>query len=271
MRSDYPVSRAVTSVAEEDGPALDVVKDLVILPGRGVSGHTGGVLYHFGNHHPVEELDLCSPALEGRLDVLERQGKTVIALCGPQYVRALFVVANGVKGSSREAIRELHAPDVRTLMLTGDNSHIAAITAARIGIGAVRDSLLPEDRLREVEARQVDGSRVDIVSDGINDAPVLVRIDIGFTMGTAGINMAVETAGVVLMDDNLRKLPRFARLPRTAHVTLVQNITPALDIEAVFLAFTLAGESTLQMAIFVGMDANLLVVFSGLRLLRKRF
>ncbi|MFO6283997.1 heavy metal translocating P-type ATPase, partial [Pseudomonas aeruginosa] len=101
-RSDHPVSRAVANAAEEDGLALGVVEDLAALPGRGVSGRIDGVLYHLGNHRLVEELGLCSPALEERLDALERQGKTVIALCDPQRVRALFAVADGVKDSSRE-------------------------------------------------------------------------------------------------------------------------------------------------------------------------
>ncbi|MFO6017697.1 HAD-IC family P-type ATPase, partial [Pseudomonas aeruginosa] len=132
-RSDHPVSRAVANAAEEDGLALGVVEDLAALPGRGVSGRIDGVLYHLGNHRLVEELGLCSPALEERLDALERQGKTVIALCDPQRVRALFAVADGVKDSSREAIRELHALDVKTLMLTGDNPHTAAAIAAQVG------------------------------------------------------------------------------------------------------------------------------------------
>lgn len=270
-RSDHPVSRAVANAAEEDGLALGVVEDLAALPGRGVSGRIDGVLYHLGNHRLVEELGLCSPALEERLDALERQGKTVIALCDPQRVRALFAVADGVKDSSREAIRELHALDVKTLMLTGDNPHTAAAIAAQVGIDAARGNLLPEDKLREVEARQADGSRVGMVGDGINDAPALARADIGFAMGAAGTDTAIETAGVALMDDDLRKLPQFVRLSRTTHAILVQNITLALGIKAVFLALTLAGEGTLWMAVFADMGASLLVVFNGLRLLRKRF
>ncbi|MCR3801166.1 heavy metal translocating P-type ATPase [Pseudomonas aeruginosa] len=270
-RSDHPVSRAVANAAEEDGLALGVVEDLAALPGRGVSGRIDGVLYHLGNHRLVEELGLCSPALEERLDALERQGKTVIALCDPQRVRALFAVADGVKDSSREAIRELHALDVKTLMLTGDNPHTAAAIAAQVGIDAARGNLLPEDKLREVEARRADGSRVGMVGEGINDAPALARADIGFAMGAAGTDTAIETAGVALMDDDLRKLPQFVRLSRTTHAILVQNITLALGIKAVFLALTLAGEGTLWMAVFADMGASLLVVFNGLRLLRKRF
>ena len=119
-------------------------------------------------------------------------------------------------------------------MLTGDNPHTAAAIAAQVGIDAARGNLLPEDKLREVEARQADGSRVGMVGDGINDAPALARADIGFAMGAAGTDTAIETAGVALMDDDPRKLPQFVRLSRTTHAILVQNITLALGIKAVF-------------------------------------
>ncbi len=261
----------MANAAEEDGACLGVVEDLAALPGRGVSGRIDGVLLPPRQPSPGGGTGPLLAGPEERLDALERQGKTVIALCDPQRVRALFAVADGVKDSSREAIRELHALDVKTLMLTGDNPHTAAAIAAQVGIDAARGNLLPEDKLREVEARQADGSRVGMVGDGINDAPALARADIGFAMGAAGTDTAIETAGVALMDDDLRKLPQFVRLSRTTHAILVQNITLALGIKAVFLALTLAGEGTLWMAVFADMGASLLVVFNGLRLLRKRF
>ncbi len=217
-RSDHPVSHAVAQAAEADNIALYSVGELTALPGRGVKGgRIDGALYHLGNHRLVEELGLCSPALEERLDALERQGKTVIVLLDAQGPLALFAVADGVKETSREAVAQLHALGVRTLMLTGDNPHTAAAIAAQVGIDEARGNLLPEDKLREVEARQAGGTRVGMVGDGINDAPALARADIGFAMGAAGTDTAIETAGVALMDDDLRKLPPFVRLSRQTH------------------------------------------------------
>ncbi|PWU28854.1 heavy metal translocating P-type ATPase [Pseudomonas sp. RW407] len=270
-RSDHPVSQAVARAAEADGLALYAVDALEAIPGRGVKGEVDGRLHHLGNHRLVEELGLCSAALEARLDALEQQGKTVIVLLDDEGPLALFAVADAVRQTSREALAELHGLGVKTLMLTGDNPHTAAAIAAQVGIDQARGNLLPEDKLREVEQHQAGGARVGMVGDGINDAPALARADIGFAMGAAGTDTAIETAGVALMDDDLRKLPQFIRLSRRTHAVLVQNISLALGIKAVFLALTLAGLGTLWMAVFADMGASLLVVFNGLRLLRLRF
>lgn len=269
-RSDHPVSHAVAQAAEADNIALYSVGELTALPGRGVKGEIDGHTYHLGNHRLVEELELCSRELEARLDALEQQGKTVIVLLDANGPLALFAVADGVKETSREAVAQLHELGVKTLMLTGDNPHTANAIGAQVGIDAALGNLLPEDKLREVKQRQEGGKRVGMVGDGINDAPALARADIGFAMGAAGTDTAIETAGVALMDDDLRKLPSFIRLSRQTHRVLIQNITLALGIKAVFLALTLAGEGTLWMAVFADMGASLLVVFNGLRLLRHR-
>lgn len=269
-RSDHPVSQALARAAEADDLALYDVGELTALPGRGVKGEIDGRTYHLGNHRLVEELQLCSKELEARLDALEQQGKTVIVLLDDGGPLALFAVADAVKETSREAVAQLHELGVKTLMLTGDNPHTAAAIGAQVGIDAVQGNLLPEDKLREVKQRQAGGSRVGMVGDGINDAPALARADIGFAMGAAGTDTAIETAGVALMDDDLRKLPSFIRLSRQTHRVLIQNITLALGIKAVFLALTLAGEGTLWMAVFADMGASLLVVFNGLRLLRHQ-
>ncbi|KAF1052100.1 MAG: Cadmium-transporting ATPase [Stenotrophomonas maltophilia] len=269
-RSDHPVSQAVARAAEERHIALYAVEALTALPGRGVTGVVQGNAYHLGNHRLVEELERCSEALEARLDTLERQGKTAIVLLDEEGPLALFAVADSVRQTSREAVAELHRLGVKTLMLTGDNPHTAQAIANEVGIDRAHGNLLPEDKLAAVERLQAEGQRVGMVGDGINDAPALARADIGFAMGAAGTDTAIETAGVALMDDDLRKLPQFIRLSRRTHAVLVQNIVLALGIKALFLGLTLAGEGTLWMAVFADMGASLLVVFNGLRLLRIR-
>ena len=269
-RSDHPVSRAVAQAAQADGVALREVQDFEALAGRGTKGRIDGTLYYLGNHRLIHEQGRCSDALEAQLAALEEQGKTVILLADEENVHALFAVADTVKDSSRQAIAELHALGVQTLMLTGDNAHTAAAIAAQVGIDEARGDQLPEDKLKAIEAKMGEGGAVGMVGDGINDAPALARSDIGFAMGAAGTGTAIETADVALMDDDLRKLPRFVRLSRRTHAVLLQNIVLALGIKAVFLVLTLLGLGTMWMAVFADVGASLLVVGNGLRLLRAR-
>jgi len=267
-RSDHPVSKAVALAAQGHGLAARDVEDFAALPGRGVSGRIGGSLYHLGNHRMVEELQACSPDLEARLSGLEAEGKTVVMLVGANGVQALFAVADTVKDSSRHAIAELHALGVKTVMLTGDNPHTARAIAGEVRIDRAHGNLLPEDKQREVERLSSEG-KVGMVGDGINDAPALARADIGFAMGAAGTDTAIETADVALMDDDLRKIPTFVRLSQSTANVLKQNIALALGIKAVFFVLTFSGHATMWMAVFADMGASLLVVGNGLRLLRK--
>jgi len=268
-RSDHPVSLAIANASDARSlPHLAVV-DFEALPGLGVRGTIDGVAYSLGNHRLVEELGCCSAELEARLDVLEREGKTVVMLIDARGVLALFAVADTVKDTSRAAIADLHTLGVRTAMLTGDNPHTAEAIARQVGIDRATGNQLPEDKQRAIEALSDNGTMVGMVGDGINDAPALARAHIGFAMGAMGTDTAIETADVALMDDDLRKIPVFIRLSRATRNILVQNIGLALGIKAVFLALTLAGLGTMWMAVFADMGASLIVVANGLRLLRK--
>ena len=267
-RSDHPVSKAVAQAAQTDGVALLDVAEFNALPGRGVQGQINGATYHLGNHRMLEELGQCTPELEQRIAALETAGKTVVMLVGAKAVHALFAVADTIKDSSRTAIAELHALGINTMMLTGDNPNTAQAIAAQAGIDRAQGNLLPDDKLREVEQLARSG-KVGMVGDGINDAPALARADVGFAMGAAGTDTAIETADVALMDDNLRKIPTFVRLSRATAQVLMQNIVLALGIKAVFLVLTFTGQATMWMAVFADMGASLLVVGNGLRLLRK--
>lgn len=268
-RSDHPVSLAIANAAVDKNLAVHTVDNFEALTGRGVKGEINGEVYYLGNHRLVEELNLCSPALEKKLFALEKQGKSVVLLLDKSGPLALFAVADTVKDTSREAIQQLHDLGIKTLMLTGDNSHTAKAIADQVGIDQAQGDLLPTDKLQAIEALYAKGHRVGMVGDGINDAPALARSEIGFAMAAAGTDTAIETADVALMDDDLRKIPAFIRLSRQTSSILKQNIALALVIKAIFLAVTFLGMATMWMAVFADMGVSLLVVFNGLRLLRK--
>lgn len=268
-RSDHPVALALAQSAAAEGVELQAVDQFAALVGRGVQGVMQGTTYVLGNHRLAQERGLDCAALEPQLRAWELQGKTVVLLADAHRVHALFAVADTVKPSSRQALQELRALGIRTLMLSGDNVHAAQAIGAQLGLDQARGGLLPDDKHQAIEALMAQGAVVGMVGDGINDAPALARADIGFAMGAAGTGTALETADVALMDDDLRKLARFVRLSRHTHALLVQNIALALGIKAVFLALTLAGWGSMWMAVFADVGASLLVVANGLRVLRK--
>lgn len=268
-RSDHPVSRAIAVSAETNGIMPREVADFAALAGRGVTGCIGDSVYYLGNSRLIAENGFAEPNISSRIMTLERQGKSVVLLTDETRPLALFGVADTIKESSREAIADLHRLGVRTMMLTGDNQHTAEAIARSVGIDEVRAGLLPEDKLSVIETFQGNGGTVGMVGDGINDAPALARADVGFAMGAAGTDTAIETADVALMDDDLRKVAVFVQLSRTTSTILKQNIAMALGIKGVFLVLTLMGHATMWMAVFADMGASLIVVGNGLRLLRK--
>ncbi len=268
-RSDHPVSRAVAEHAGV-GAELPEVAAFAALNGRGIEGSIDGVVYRLGNHRLVEESGACSPALEARLDALEEQGKTVVVLLRADSVLGVFAIADAVRKESADAVARLKQLGIRPVMLTGDNRHTAEAIARQVGITDVRSELLPEEKLKAIEEFAAGGAVVGMVGDGINDAPALARADIGFAMGAAGTDTAIETADVALMDDDPRKLAEFVRLSQATKAVLWQNIALALGIKAVFLVLAVGGQATLWMAVFADMGASLIVVANGLRLLRKK-
>lgn len=266
--SDHPVSRAIAAQAAAGSVAFVDVYDFAAIAGQGVSGMIDGQKWYLGNHRMVEELKKCSTKLEELLFRLENQGKTVVALIGDEGAQGIFAVADTLKETSVAAVKELKALGVKTMMLTGDNEQTARVIAEQVGVEGFEGNLLPEDKLKAVELLAGQGS-VGMVGDGINDAPALARADIGFAMAAAGTDTAIETADVALMDDDLRKIPRFIRLSRSTHAILVQNITLTLVVKGVFFALTFMGLASMWMAVFADMGASLLVVANGLRAMSK--
>jgi len=262
--SDHPVSRAIAEGLPKNGAT---VIDFKALPGRGVSGTVDGRTYLLGNHRLIEERGQCSPSLEAKLRVHENAGRTVTVLASHDIVLGVFAVADGIKAHSADAVAELKSLGVHPLMLSGDNPATARTIAEEAGIDDARGNLLPTDKLDALKALQQRYGASGMIGDGINDAPALAQADIGFAMGAAGTDSAMEAADIVIMNDDLRRVPETIRLSKRTHGILWQNISLALGIKAVFFVLALFGGATMWMAVFADMGTSLLVVANGLRLL----
>ncbi|MBB3213290.1 Cd2+/Zn2+-exporting ATPase [Herbaspirillum sp. Sphag1AN] len=269
--SDHPVSAAISAYWRSTGDinALPAVAQFQALSGLGLQADGGKHALYLGNHRLVHDLGMCSEALEARLLTLEQQGKTTVVFCRDGKALLLLAVADTVRDSSAEAITRLHALGVKVTMLSGDNAHTVRAIASSVGITDARGDQLPDDKLKAITELSGRYGTVGMVGDGINDAPALARAQIGFAMGAAGSDTALETADVALMDDDLRKIGDFIDLSKKNHRVLVQNIAIALGIKALFLGLALTGESSLWMAVFADMGTSLIVVFNGLRLVRS--
>ena len=263
--SDHPVSKAI---AQGLSAGQGIVAGFTALAGRGVEAQLEGQPLILGNHRLIEERGLCSPAIEALLQAQESQGRTVTLLASQSEVLAIFAVADTIKDSSREAIAQLHALGIASVMLTGDNQATAETIAKQAGIDQAHGNLLPEDKLSAIEQMQAQYGATAMTGDGINDAPALARADIGLAMGAAGTDTAMEAADIVIMNDDLRRIPEVIQLSRRTRGILLQNIVLALGIKTVFLVLAVFGNASMWMAVFADMGASLLVVGNGLRLLR---
>ncbi|WPB59281.1 heavy metal translocating P-type ATPase [Xylophilus sp. GOD-11R] len=269
MRSDHPVSKAlVAGLPDEVRDAAPVVDDFRALSGRGVAGRIAGRSMLLGNRRLMTEQGFWTEAVEAMVAPHEQAGRSVTLLADGQAVRAVFAVADTLRPSAREAVEALARLGIGSAMLTGDHPAAAQAIAREAGITQVRAGLLPDEKLAAIAELQGLHGQVAMAGDGINDAPALARADIGVAIGAAGTDVAVETAGIVILHDDLRRVAEVVRLSRRTRTVLLQNIAIALGLKLVFLVLAIAGLATMWMAVFADVGASLLVIANGLRMLR---
>jgi Cd2+/Zn2+-exporting ATPase len=264
--STHPIAQAV--VRGWTGAVLPTTGAVNIV-GKGLEGTVDGQPLTIGSHRLAEERGVCNADVERELARMEADGKSVMIVWSDRTVLGVLAVADTVRETSIEAVKALHGHGIRLAMLTGDNPRTAAAVARRVGIDQVEADLLPEDKLQAIDRLGKQGL-VGMVGDGVNDAPALARSTIGFAMGAAGTDTALETADVALMKDDLRGIPELVELSKRTARTLTVNISLAIGIKAVFFGLALVDRATLWMAVFADMGASLLVAANGLRLLRWR-
>ena len=263
QHSGHPIARAI--VEKCNGQALPDVSDFESLTGQGVRGRIADVPYCVGRPELFAEH-------QGLAETLQREGKTVVLLGTGTQVLGMIAVADTVRADAKEAIAALHRQGIRhVVMLSGDNEPTARAIARQLGIDHYQANLLPEDKVAAVRDLQARYGLVAMVGDGVNDAPALAVADVGIAMGAAGTDVALETADVALMADDLSRLPYLFGLSRKAHRIIRQNIAAAILIKVALAAGVVPGLVSLVVAVLVGdMGTSLGVTGNALRLARVK-
>ncbi len=275
--SEHPVAHAIVTAAGDRPtvghvPQADAVQ---ATPGKGVSG----IKLDCGHKIIVGSADMFNHNEPGWEKVsqaaqeAQAAGQTMMYIQHDKKVVGYIGVQDEVREDSRAALEELGRmkPPVRRIMLTGDNIQAATRVAGQVGnIDEVLAGLLPDEKLAQIEKLLSDDAAVAMVGDGINDAPALARADIGIAMGGGGTAQAMETADVVLMQDDLSHVALALRMARDCRKIVKQNIMLSLALKLAFLALAIPGFATLWMAVIADVGATLLVTLNGMRLLRKK-
>jgi Cu+-exporting ATPase len=221
--SEHPLASAIVSAARERGLSITPAVDFQSQAGKGVRGTIDGHAVALGNHHLLTALGIDPGPFAAQADALRAQAQTVVFVIVDGRVAGLLGIGDAIKASTPEAIRLLHAEDIRIVMLTGDSRATAQAVAAQLGIDAVEAEVLPEDKAAVVKRLQADGHRVAMAGDGINDAPALAQADVGIAMGT-GTDIAMESADITLVKGDLRGIARARRLSRATMRNIRQNL-----------------------------------------------
>jgi Cu+-exporting ATPase len=230
--SEHPLAAAILAGAGERGISPPPAADFESHPGRGVSGTVDGARALLGNGRLMDENGIELGGLPEDAEALRREGQTAMFIAREGKPLGVVGVADPVKESSLEAVRLLRADGVRIVMLTGDNRTTAEAVARRLGIDEVQADVLPEQKQDVVERLQKEGRTVAMAGDGVNDAPALAQAHVGIAMGT-GTDVAIESAGVILVKGDLRGVARARRLSRATMRNIRQNLFFAFVYNAI--------------------------------------
>jgi Cd2+/Zn2+-exporting ATPase len=270
-RSEHPLAEAIRKAADARGIDAPNPTDFQALAGLGARALIDGRTVHVGNHHLFDQNGLCTPELDREMAYREAASQSVVIVGDEKRAVGIIILADELRDNAAEAMRSLRKAGIsKLIMLTGDHTGTANAIASKLDIDEVHAELLPQDKLKRLRDLMDVYKRVGMVGDGINDAPALAAATVGFAMGSAGTDAALETADVALMSDDLSKLAFTIRLSRRTLSIIRGNIVLAIGIKAVFLALAVSGLATLWMAVFADMGASLIVVANSLRLLGYR-
>jgi len=267
--SEHVLSDAIISRAREKGISVQDITGFEAFPGVGARAFVDGKPYCVGSKTLCADLGITTINAEEKIKQLEQGGKTLIFVTGPDELLGIIAIQDEIRPEAEGALKRLKEMGVTSLvMLTGDNEHVAQVMAEKAGIDEYVSRLLPDDKVKAIAGLKREHGVVAMVGDGVNDAPAMIESDLGIAMGAAGTDVAIETGDIVLMSDDLSKIPYVLNLSRRTVNNIRQNIVISLIIIGFLVPVALIGWIGLVPGILINEVGGLLVIINGLRLLR---
>ena len=264
-RSEHPIAKAVMKKAAEEGAEVREIDRFRSIKGRGIEAEMDGKKYYAGAAGLFDDLPVSIP--EGD----ETEGKTSLYIADKSSVIGAIVLADKMRENAPNVISDLKRSRIRTEMLTGDNEDVASALAEQTGVDSFFAGLLPEGKVKAVDKLKGRFGRVAMVGDGVNDAPALASADVGIAMGSTGTDVAIETADIALMHDDLSKIDYLVYLSRKTMQIVKQNIAAAILIKGTLTIMAVFGLINLWIAVGVGdMGLSLAVILNAMRLTRVK-
>jgi len=267
-RGGHVLGKAIARHARGLSLDVPVADNYTAIPGLGALGRVDAVEYHLGSHRYIDEAGLCRPEFHVQLGQAENSVGTAVALTARSGPLGWIRLADRPRPEAAQVLAELHRLAIQTVMLTGDNAGTAAAVARELGVGEQRAGLLPADKVSAIAELDARHGPTGMVGDGVNDAPALAAAKVSIALGGISSGAALESADIILLADDLNRLPWLIRLSRATLARIRQNITLALLTKVLVLILAVLGFANLWMAIAADVGTSLLVIANALRLLR---
>lgn len=267
--SSHPLAKSILSFAKDRGINPHSMQNYQNIAGKGGKATCmvcDDLEHCVGNLKLMDAHGVTTDEIIAKVEAFEKEGKTVVLVSENDKIQGALAIADKIRDGAKETIKHLGDLGVKTVMLTGDNQHAASYVAKELGISEAYGSLLPDEKVKKVQILRDTYGSVAMVGDGVNDAPSLALSNVGIAMGAKGSDVAIETADVALMNDNIANIPQTVELGQKALRIVKQNVTAALVTKVAFVVLAVFGISSLGIAIAADTGVAILVILNGLRL-----
>ncbi|MEC7839064.1 MAG: cation-translocating P-type ATPase [Chlamydiota bacterium] len=269
--SEHALAKAILDRAKADKIEFTPAEDYQIFKGKGAEGKIKGKRYWIGSHRYMHEMKLETEDVHQLACDMEDAGHTIISIGSDSHICGLISVADKPRESINQTVKELKQLGIdKVVMLTGDNKQTAKSLADLSGVDEYYAELLPEEKVEIMNKLSEEYFETAMVGDGVNDAPALSIATVGIAMGGIGTDVSLEAADIVLVSDEVAKIPWCIKLSRRTLKVIKQNIIFSLGLKALFILLVFFGISTLWMAIAADTGASIIVIFNGLKLLNQK-